>query len=321
MRRRSTLIAAITLAGLTCGLAAPAAGAQGLPQATGFIPGLPAGSSLPQVPAGSSMPTLEQAPAWTPVIPGLPTPPALTFPVIAPQRPTPEYGSVGVYPTNGEVVGVAQPIMFRFDRSITDRARAEQTIGVRTAPPVAGKYYWINDREVRWRPLEFWPVNSSVTIWAAGRQQAFRTGDALVADYDDRTHTITVTRNGQVVRTMKASAGDRGWETYNGVYYTGQRGRAVRMNSATFGLRPEDGGYDAIVNDAIRLSYDGIYIHSAPWSLADQGVRNVSNGCINVSPADAAWYYDNTRNGDPLIVRNGPGRPFGAFDGQGDWNY
>ena len=36
---------------------------------------------------------------------------------------------------------------------------------------------------------------------------------------------------------------------------------------------------------------------------------------------DAAWYYDNTGNGDPFIVVNGPGRQFGAFDGQGDWNY
>ena len=93
------------------------------------------------------------------------------------------------------------------------------------------------------------------------------------------------------------------------------------MNSESFGLRIEDGGYNSIVNDAVRLSYDGIYIHSAPWSLADQGVRNVSHGCINVSPEDARWYYDNSRNGDPFIVKNGPGRQFGDFDGQGDWNY
>ena len=322
MRRRSTLIAAITLAGLTCGLAAPAAGAQGLPQATGFIPGLPAGSSLPQVPAGSSMPTLEQAPAWTPVIPGLPTPPALTFPVIAPQRPTPEYGSVGVYPTNGEVVGVAQPIMFRFDRSITDRARAEQTIGVRTAPPVAGKYYWINDREVRWRPLEFWPGNTSITVWAGGANQStFRTGDAVVSTYDDATHTITTTRNGQVLRTMKASAGRDRYPTYNGVFYNGWRSREVRMDSSTWGLARDAGGYDVTVANGVRLSYDGIFVHSAPWSVADQGVRNVSHGCINISPEDAQWYYDNTRNGDPFIVRGTVGRQFGAFDGQGDWNY
>ena len=59
--------------------------------------------------------------------------------------------------------------MFFFDRPIRDRARAEATIGIRTEPAVPGKFYWVNDREVRWRPHEFWPVNTSVTVWAGGK--------------------------------------------------------------------------------------------------------------------------------------------------------
>ena len=311
MSRRSRLIATLLAAvGLVAGLA-PAASAQP-------FPGIPVGS---EIPAGIEIPAIETAPVWTPVIPGVRTP-VVTVPTPAPPRPAPEYSWASIFPTHNEIVGVAQPVMITFDKPIRDRARAEATIGVRTAPEVSGKFYWISDTEVRWRPHHFWPANSSVTVWAGGkRQQSFRTGDALVAEFDDNTKLITVTRNGQHVRTMKASAGRAGWETYNGIYYTGQRGREVRMNSEAFGLRIEDGGYDSIVNDAVRMSYDGIYIHSAPWSLADQGVRNVSHGCINVSPEDARWYYDNTRNGDPIIVKNGPGRPFGAFDGQGDWNY
>ena len=286
----------------------------------GLAPAANAQSVMPLSPPG--VPQLENAPLHTPLIPGVGAMPVLTYPVIGPDRPAPEYGNVDVFPTQNEVVGVAQPIMFFFDRPIADRARAEAAIGIRTEPPVAGKFYWVSDTELRWRPHHFWPAHSSVTVWAGGqRQQSFRTGDALITEYDDNTKRITVTRNGHHVRTMDASAGKPGWETYNGVYYTGQRGRAVRMNSESFGLRIEDGGYDSIVHDAVRLSYDGIYIHSAPWSIADQGVRNVSNGCINVSPEDARWFYDNSRNGDPVIVVNGPGREFGAFDGQGDWNY
>ena len=286
----------------------------------GLAPAATAQSVMPPSPPG--IPQLENAPVFTPLIPGVGAMPVLTYPVVGPDRPTPEYGDVNVFPTPNEVVGVAQPVMFFFDRPIADRARAEATIGIRTEPPVAGRFYWVTDSEVRWRPHAFWPVNTSVTVWAGGkRQQSFRTGDALIAEYDDRTKLVTVTRNGQPVRTMRASAGKPGWETYNGVYYTGQRGRNVRMNSAAFGLRIEDGGYDPSVHAAIRASHDGIYLPPAPWSVADQGVRNVSHGCINISPADAAWYYENSRNGDPIIVRNGPGRPFGAFDGQGDWNY
>ena len=37
----------------------------------------------------------------------------------------------------------------------------------------------------------------------------------------------------------------------------------------------------------------GIFIHSAPSSTADQGIRNVSYGCININPAAAQSPFDN----------------------------
>ncbi|MFN3338254.1 MAG: Ig-like domain-containing protein [Dietzia sp.] len=284
---------------------------------TGLVVGLAPAASAQSV---AALPGLESAPIWTPAIPGLASQPVLTLPVPAPPRPAVEAVS-SVYPTRDETVGVAQPVMIRFDRPVADRARAEAAVGIRTAPAVDGRFYWVDDAELRWRPHEFWPAGTSVTVWAGGRENAFRTGDAVVSTYDDATHLVTVTRNGQVVRTMRASAGRDSYPTHNGVYYNGWRAREVRMDSSTWGLSRTAGGYDTTVQNGVRLSYDGIFIHSAPWSVADQGVRNVSHGCINVSPEDAAWYYDNTRNGDPFIVVNGPGRQFGAFDGQGDWNY
>jgi L,D-transpeptidase catalytic domain len=45
------------------------------------------------------------------------------------------------------------------------------------------------------------------------------------------------------------------------------------------------------------------YVHSAPWSVADQGKRNVSHGCINISPSNAKWFCDNFGIGDPIVVR------------------
>lgn len=303
MSRRSRSIALLLAsAGLVVGLA-PAAAAQSL-----------AG-------VGSSLPGMESAPLWTPVVPGLPTLPVASVPVPAQQRPAAEYASVDVYPAGNAVVGVAQPVMIRFDRPIADRARAEATIGIRSAPAVEGKFYWVNDTEVRWRPHSFWPANTSVTVWAGGHEQVFRVGDAIVSTYDDQTHLVTVTRNGQPIRTMRASVGRDAYPTYNGVYYNGRRDREVRMDSSTWGLATDAGGYDVVVENGVRLSYDGVFIHSAPWSVADQGVRNVSHGCINLSPEDAGWYFDNTRGGDPFVVTGTVGRQLGAFDGQGDWNY
>jgi lipoprotein-anchoring transpeptidase ErfK/SrfK len=42
---------------------------------------------------------------------------------------------------------------------------------------------------------------------------------------------------------------------------------------------------------------------TTPWSVDSQGVANVSHGCINLSPSNAAWYFDTVRVGDPIIVQ------------------
>ena len=310
---RATTSVALAAAVLSSVALAPTAGAQSAGQLPGFNTG-----SLESTPVG--LPSIESAPLPSLQVAGLDLP-IFTVPTIAPARPAPEYDKVGIFPTDGETVGVAQPVMFTFDKPITDRAKAEATLGVRTAPALDGKFYWISDTEVRWRPLEFYPPNTTVTVYAGGRQQSFRTGDAVVTTYDDNTKMMTTTRNGEVVREMRASSGQPQYATHNGTYYTGWRAREVQMDSSTWGLARDAGGYDTMVNDGVRLSYDGIFVHSAPWSVADQGVRNVSHGCFNLSPEDARWFYENTLNGDPVIVKNTLGRDFGAFDGQGDWNY
>ena len=43
-------------------------------------------------------------------------------------------------------------------------------------------------------------------------------------------------------------------------------------------------------------------MHSAPWSVDSQGYANVSHGCINLSPDNAAWYFDTVHIGDPINV-------------------
>ncbi len=69
----------------------------------------------------------------------------------------------------------------------------------------------------------------------------------------------------------------------------------------------------------MRLSNSGIFAHSAPWSVADQGVRNVSHGCINMPPDQAQWFYDNFRYGD-IVQVTGTSTPLAPDDGYGDWN-
>ncbi len=52
----------------------------------------------------------------------------------------------------------------------------------------------------------------------------------------------------------------------------------------------------------MRLSYNGEFTHSAPWSVKDQGNANVSHGCINLSAADAKAYFDSALPGDPVEI-------------------
>ena len=51
-----------------------------------------------------------------------------------------------------------------------------------------------------------------------------------------------------------------------------------------------------------------------------QGYSNVSHGCLNVSTANALWFYNNTKRGDIVEVRNTVGPTLSGVDGLGDWN-
>jgi hypothetical protein len=72
----------------------------------------------------------------------------------------------------------------------------------------------------------------------------------------------------------------------------------------TFDTRGEpNGGYVVDVQWAMRLTWGGEFIHSAPWSVGEQGRYNVSHGCVNLSPANSKWLFDQTHIGDPIIVK------------------
>jgi lipoprotein-anchoring transpeptidase ErfK/SrfK len=224
-----------------------------------------------------------------------------------------------VNPSNGSIVGVAKPIIINFAGPITDRAMAEDSIHISSNPPVPGKFYWMNDSQVRWRPLDFWPAHTTVNIDAAGTASSFTTGDALIATADNATHQLTVTRNGNVEQTFPMSMGKPGHDTPNGTYYVQDKFSDVDMDSETYGVSEGSAdGYNVHVKLAVQFDNSGNFVHSAPWSVADQGMRNVSHGCINISPANAKWFYNNFDIGDPIVVTNSVGS-YTQNDGGQDW--
>ena len=240
-----------------------------------------------------------------------------------------------VLPGEGSVVGIGQPVAVQFDENIPDRRAAEAAITIVTNPPVEGAFYWLSNREVRWRPENYWTPGTTVTVdvKAYGKDlgdglfgqsdvhSSFTIGDAVIIDVDDNTKTVVVNRNGSAIMSMPTSMGKDSTPTPNGVYTIGDRFDHMIMDSSTYGVAADSPqGYRTPVDWATRMSYSGIFFHSAPWSLGDQGVRNVSHGCLNLSPANAKWIFDNTKRGDIVIVRNTVGGVLEGTEGLGDWN-
>ncbi|TQK28195.1 lipoprotein-anchoring transpeptidase ErfK/SrfK [Arthrobacter sp. SLBN-53] len=255
----------------------------------------------------------------------------MTFETHSPKNLTMPY----VLPNKGEVVGVGQPIAIRFDENIANRSAAEQAIKVTTTPKVEGAFYWLNNREVRWRPAQYWKPGTKVEVAVNtygvqlgdglfGQDNAstdFTIGDQLIATADDSTKTLTVRRNGEVIKTMPISMGKDSTPTNNGTYIIGDRFAELVMDSSTYGVPVNSpNGYRTEVDYATQMSYSGIYVHGAPWSVGSQGYSNVSHGCLNVSTANAQWFYENTKRGDIVEVVGTVGSVLPGTDGLGDWN-
>jgi lipoprotein-anchoring transpeptidase ErfK/SrfK len=237
-------------------------------------------------------------------------------------------------PLDGQTVGVGQPLAFYFDAAVANKAAAEQAIQITSSPAVQGAFYWFDDTEVHWRPKEYWPAGAKVTINAAiygkdfgngvygndSRVANITIGDAVVATADGATHQMTVTVNGAVARTIPISMGKPAHETPNGTYVVMSEHTDYTMDSSTYGVPVDSSaGYRTTVSVASRMSNSGIFYHSAPWSVGDQGNRNVSHGCLNMSTENARWLQDISKKGDVITVQNSGGPTLEPWDGLGDW--
>lgn len=241
-----------------------------------------------------------------------------------------------------DTYGVGFVLVAHFDEPV-DRAAAERHLKVTTQPAVTGAWYWLDDHNAHWRPEHYHAPGTRITISAElfgralgeGRyglrdqQVSVIIGPAHVAIADDDTKQIEVFDNGNLVRTMPTSMGMGGstvvggrfmsfW-TRPGIYTVLDQNDPVIMDSATYGLPTNSGlGYRTSINHAVRISHDGIFVHALAASMWAQGNTNVSHGCLNISPNDAAWFYGFVIPGDVVEVRNTGGDPLDIWQ-NGDW--
>jgi hypothetical protein len=80
--------------------------------------------------------------------------------------------------------------------------------------------------------------------------------------------------------------------------------------------------YEEVVAYAVRITDSGVYVHSAPWSVWAQGKQNVSHGCVNIGPTNAAWFYEEFNAGDVVEIVNTGRDLYPQYENNGttDWN-
>ncbi|MER7464302.1 Ig-like domain-containing protein [Streptomyces sp. NPDC097981] len=246
---------------------------------------------------------------------------------------------VTINPGKGSTVGVAQPVSIVFDNPVKNKADVEKHLKVTTSNNTEGSWGWFkdytgNDR-VDWRPKDYWKSGTDVKVeMNLNGVDSGQGGGMFVKDYStdfkigkDRrlqvdldAKKMTVTEDGQAVKTIPVSAGTPGGKkaSWSGKMVLMTKEGTIRMDSQTVGLGDS---YDKMVDYSMRLTWSGMYIHAAPWNEANFGRANASSGCVGMSDANAKALFAMAQVGDVVeVTGDGSKGKADIGNGYGEWN-
>lgn len=240
----------------------------------------------------------------------------------------------GLYLFDDRTYGVAMPVVVEFVQPVPEPARADvqRRMFVETDPPQPGVWHWVDDgNQAFYRAPEYWEPGTTLDVRIAldghptgdgrygdtDRSATVTIGDRLEATVDNETKSMAVSIDGELAREMPVSLGKASTPSSSGRLVVMSKERETVFD--TFDELGPDEGYRMDISYALRLTWGGEFIHSAPWSVADQGVRNVSHGCVNLAPGDARWLFDVIKVGDPVTV-TGTERHVTAGNGWTAWD-
>ncbi len=218
-----------------------------------------------------------------------------------------------LWPSDNQTVGVAAPIMVKFESEVVDKATVEKALKVTNSANITGTWAWLNAQEVHYRPEKYWPANTHIKVEAklygvnygggsfgkADVTSEFDIGRNQVVQINNPTHQLVVLRDGQQVASYPASFGldaDAERTTPNGTF-------VVMSKNDTWSFDNPRYGYTNVVKKwAVRFSNHGEFIHENNDNAGNIGKNNTSHGCANLLEADAKAYYDSAMIGDPVEV-------------------
>jgi len=239
-------------------------------------------------------------------------------------------------PSGNGRVGVGMPVVVQF-AGLVDKDKQddiEKLVSVTTSPKVDGAWGWLDARQLIWRPARYWTPGTKVSvkadiagietrpgIWTTrSASNTFSVGSSMISTVDVAAHTMTVRRGGSVIRTIAVTTGKKGFETRRGTKVIISRESSRQMDAETTGLAKSDPEYYNVkVQYAMRLTWSGEFVHSAPWSVGSQGRDNVSHGCTGMSPANAKWLFEQSKMGD-VVTYVGSSRGLESYNGYTMWN-
>ncbi|MFF3162707.1 L,D-transpeptidase [Streptomyces sp. NPDC003273] len=254
---------------------------------------------------------------------------------------TPRNTFVGYFtPEDGSTVGVGMPFSVRFTRGITNPADVEKAISIRTEPAVDVEGHWFGNDRLDFRPEKYWKEGTKVTVdlnldgvegrdGVYGKQRKtvkFTIGRDQVSIVDAKKHTMKVTQNGKVIKTIPVTTGKPGYDTWNGQMVMSEKLTVTRMNGETVGY---GGEYDIKdVPHAIRLTNSGTFIHGNYWGGGAFGNYNASHGCVGLRDVrggydkgvPAAWFFNHSIIGDVVVVKRSDDRTVAPDNGLNGWN-
>jgi len=224
----------------------------------------------------------------------------------------------GLYLFDGYTYGVAMPVVVEFSPGIkkADRPAVQKRMFVETSPSQPGVWSWTSSgTQAFYRAPQFWLSGTRLAVRIAvgglptgggrygdrDRSATAKVGRDFEMKVDNATKKMSVVQNGKVLRTMPVSLGKASTPSSSGSMVIMDK-QVETVFDTTAELGPVN-GYRVNIQYAQRLTWSGQFIHSAPWSTGAQGHRNVSHGCVNVSPSNARWLFDKTLIGDPVTVK------------------
>jgi lipoprotein-anchoring transpeptidase ErfK/SrfK len=218
-----------------------------------------------------------------------------------------------INPVDDQTVGVGMPISVKFQSPVANKAAVEKALTVDTSPKVTGSWAWLHPQQVDWRPKEYWPAGTKVTVTAklygvkygkgaygnTDLTTKFTVGRNQVVKVHTPDHEMRVYREGKLHASYPSSNGkdgDPALNTPNGTFIVMSKAPKARFDNARYGYTNVWKTY------AVRFANTGEFIHENNDNAANIGKVNTSHGCVNLLGTDAKAYYESALIGDPVEV-------------------